>query len=154
MGQKLSDASYPFLKGINWLSDIYVKPLPGTSVKDTLKAIDKAIVMGSNMDGNLLKAAAEAHHKAIGSIDANGVTSAADYAAVNTALAKAIASVPSSCLLTEISTCSTPMSTLLACHLVTSSLTGSSPTALVRGAGWLAGGRVSLMDHSNSCSAR
>merc|ERR1712013_251113 len=59
-----------------------------------------------------------------------------------------------SCLLTEISTCSTPMSTLLACHLVTSSLTGSSPTALVRGAGWLAGGRMSLMDHSNSCSAR
>jgi len=52
--------------------------------------------MGSNMDGNLLKAAAEAHHKAIGSIDAKGVTSAADYAAVNTALAKAIASVPSS----------------------------------------------------------
>merc|ERR1712176_682598 len=49
-----------FLKDINWLSDIYVKPLPGTS------------------------------------IDAKGVTSAADYAAVNTALAKAIASVPQS----------------------------------------------------------
>merc|ERR1711992_174208 len=94
--QKLSDASYPFLKGINWLSDIYVKPLPGTSVKDTLKAIDKAIVMGSNMDGNLLKAAAEAHHKAIGSIDANGVTSLADYTAVNAALGRVIASVPKS----------------------------------------------------------
>merc|ERR1712012_527494 len=94
--QKLSDASYPFLKSIDWLSDIYVKPLPGTNIKDTLKAIDKAIVMGSNMDGNLLKAAAEAHHKAIGSIDAKGVTSAADHAAVNAALAKAIASVPQS----------------------------------------------------------
>merc|ERR1712012_1358021 len=94
--QKLSDASYPFLKSVNWLSDIYVKPLPGTNVKDSLKAVDKAIVMGSNMDGNLLKAAAEAHHKAIGSVDANGVTSAADYAAVNAALAKVIASVPSS----------------------------------------------------------
>merc|ERR1712190_469171 len=69
--QSLSDASYPFLK-----------------------AIDKAIVMGSNMDGNLLKAAAEAHHKAIGSIDDKGVTSAADYAAVNAALGKVIASVP------------------------------------------------------------
>merc|ERR1712012_177598 len=94
--KQLSDASYPFLKSIDWLSDIYVKPLPGTGIKDTLKAVDKAIVMGSNMDGNLLKAAAEAHHKAIGSIDAKGVTSAADYAAVNAALAKVIASVPSS----------------------------------------------------------
>merc|ERR1711904_520794 len=47
-------------------------------------------------DGNLLKAAAEAHHKAIGSIDAKGVTSAADYEAVNAALGRAIASVPTS----------------------------------------------------------
>merc|ERR1712157_460009 len=51
---------------------------------------------GSNMDGNILKAAAEAHHKAIGSIDAKGVTSQADYEAVNAALGKAIASVPKS----------------------------------------------------------
>merc|ERR1712176_155855 len=94
--KKLSDASYPFLKDIDWTSSIYLKPLPGSSAKSALQAIDKAIVMGSNMDGNLLKAAAEAHHKAIGSIDAKGVTSAADYAAVSTALAKAIASVPSS----------------------------------------------------------
>merc|ERR1712050_243589 len=93
--QKLSDASYPFLKEVNYMGDIYTKPFPGTSLKDNLKAVDKAIVMGTNMDGNLLKAAAEAHHKAIGSIDANGVTSAADYAALNAALAKAIASVPS-----------------------------------------------------------
>merc|ERR1712146_335937 len=58
--------------------------------------VDKAIVMGSSMDGNLLKAAAEAHHKAIGSIDAKGVTSAADYEAVNAALGRVIASVPTS----------------------------------------------------------
>merc|ERR1712050_575839 len=92
--EKLSAASYPFLKSINWLSDIYTKPFPGTSLKDNLKAVDKAIVMGTNMDGNLLKAAAEAHHKAIGSIDANGVTSAADYEAVNAALGRVVASVP------------------------------------------------------------
>merc|ERR1712007_383631 len=67
--KKLADASYPFLKGIDWTSDIYLKPLPGAGAKDVLKAVDKAIVMGSSMDGNLLKAAAEAHHKAIGSID-------------------------------------------------------------------------------------
>merc|ERR1711948_168936 len=94
--KKLSDASYPFLKGVDWTSDLYIKPLPGASASQALKAIDKAIVMGSAMDGNLLKAAAEAHHKAIGSVDANGVTSAADYEAVNAALGRAIASVPTS----------------------------------------------------------
>merc|ERR1711862_619152 len=94
--KKLSDASYPFLKEVDWNSDIFLKPLPGASSAQLLKAVDKAIVMGSAMDGNLLKAAAEAHHKAIGSIDANGVTSAADYEAVNAALGRAIASVPTS----------------------------------------------------------
>merc|ERR1712056_152457 len=92
--KKLSDASYPFLKDVDWTSDLFVKPLPGASASQALKAVDKAIVMGSAMDGNLLKAAAEAHHKAIGSIDAKGVTSAADYEAVNAALGKVIASVP------------------------------------------------------------
>jgi len=94
--KKLSDASYPFLKDIDWTSDLFNKPLPGASASKALKAIDKAIVMGSAMDGNLLKAAAEAHHKAIGSIDGQGVTSAADYEAVNAALGRAIASVPTS----------------------------------------------------------
>ena len=50
--------------------------------------------MGSQMGGNLLKAAAEAHHKAIGSIDSIGVTSPADYKAVNAALGRVVASVP------------------------------------------------------------
>ncbi|CAL1161707.1 unnamed protein product [Cladocopium goreaui] len=90
----LSDASYPFIKDIDWLSDIYLKPLPGKTAPETLKAIDKMIVMGAKMDGNLLKAAAEAHHKAIGSIDATGVTSAADYEAVNAAIGHLVASVP------------------------------------------------------------
>ena len=92
----LSDASYPFIKDIDWLSDIYLKPLPGKTAPETLKAIDKMIVMGSKMDGNLLKAAAEAHHKAIGSVDAQGVTSAADYEAVNAALGRLVASVDKS----------------------------------------------------------
>jgi hypothetical protein len=52
------------------------------------------IVMGAKMDGNLLKASAEAHHKAIGSIDAAGVTSAADYEAGNAAIGRIVASVP------------------------------------------------------------
>jgi len=94
--KKLSDASYPFLKEVDWTSDLFIKPLPGASAAQALKAVDKAIVMGSAMDGNLLKAAAEAHHKAIGSIDAKGVTSAADYEAVNAALGRVVASVPTS----------------------------------------------------------
>ena len=61
-----------------------------------MKAIDKMIVMGAKADGNALKAAAEAHHKAIGSIDATGVTSAADHEAVNAALGRVIGSVPKS----------------------------------------------------------
>jgi hypothetical protein len=92
--KKLSDASYPFLKEVDWTSDLFMKPLPGASASQALKAVDKAIVMGSAMDGNLLKAAAEAHHKAIGSIDGNGVTSADDYEAVNAALGRVVASVP------------------------------------------------------------
>merc|ERR1711862_633611 len=51
--------------------------------KEALGLVDKMIVMGASMDGKLLKEAAAAHHKAIGSIDAKGVTSAADYEAVN-----------------------------------------------------------------------
>merc|ERR1712045_527215 len=89
---KLSTESYPFLKSIDWTSSIYLKPLPGVPVEKALKAI----VMGSAMDGNLLKQAAAAHHKAIGSIDAAGVTSAADYEAVNAALGRVIASTPTS----------------------------------------------------------
>merc|ERR1712232_1196821 len=94
--KKLSDASYPFLKEVDWTSDLFMKPLPGASASQALKAVDKAIVMGSAMDGNLLKAAAEAHHKAIGSINGKGVTSAADYEAINAALGRVVASVPAS----------------------------------------------------------
>merc|ERR1712232_1411595 len=93
---KLSSASYPFIKEVDWLSPLYLTPLPGTSTKQALEAVDKMIVMGSTMDGKLLKEAAAAHHKAIGSVDAKGVTSAADYAEINAALGKLIASVPKS----------------------------------------------------------
>ena len=61
-----------------------------------MKAIDKALVMGASMDGKLLQQAAMAHHNALGSMDGNLVTTAADYQAVNAALGKVIASVPGS----------------------------------------------------------
>merc|ERR1740133_856680 len=93
---KLSAASYPFMKDVDWTSDVFTKPFPGASARDVMKAVKQAISMGVAMDPKLLKDAAEAHHKAIGSIDARGVTSAADYEAVNAALGKLIASVPQS----------------------------------------------------------
>merc|ERR1712170_108627 len=93
---KLSSASYPFIKDVDWTSPVYLTPLPGVTSKEALQAVDKMIVMGASMDGKLLKEAAEAHHKAIGSVDAKGVTSAADYEAVNAALGRVIASVPTS----------------------------------------------------------
>jgi len=93
---KLSAASYPFLKSAPWASDVYIKPLPGVSPNQAMKAIDKALVMGASMDGKLLQQAAMAHHDALGSMDGNLVTTAADYEKVNAALGKVIASVPSS----------------------------------------------------------
>merc|ERR1712232_832123 len=93
---KLSSRSYPFIKDVDWTSDVYLKPLPGVSAKEALTAVDKMIVMGASMDGKLLKEAAAAHHKAIGGVDGKGVLTAGDYEAVNAALGKLIASVPQS----------------------------------------------------------
>jgi len=91
---KLSKAAYPFVKSVDWTSDISLKPLPGASPNDVLQAIDKALVMGGAMEGKYLKEAGEAHHKAIVGSDAKLVASAADFAAINAALGKAIATVP------------------------------------------------------------
>merc|ERR1711862_1048088 len=93
---KLSSAAYPLIKDIDWTSPLSLTPLPGVSPNQMLKAIDKALVMGASMDGKVLQEAAEAHHKALGSMDAKLVTSAADFQAVNAALGKVIASVPTS----------------------------------------------------------
>merc|ERR1711862_317371 len=80
---KLAAAAYPFIQDVDWTSDLALKPLPGASPNQVLQAVDKALVMGASMDGKLLQDAAMAHHKAIGSVDAKLVTSAADFAAVN-----------------------------------------------------------------------
>merc|ERR1719352_1522067 len=93
---KLSAAAYPLIKDVDSTSDLSLTPLPGASPNQVLKAIDKALVMGASMDGALLKDAAKAHSKAIGSVDAKLVTSASDFEAVNAALGKVIASVPTS----------------------------------------------------------
>jgi len=93
--KKLSDASYPFMKSVDWDSDLYLKPLPGVSPNAAMKAIDKMIVMGATMDGKLLREAAMAHHNALNSMDSKLVTDADSYEKVNAALGKVIASVPS-----------------------------------------------------------
>merc|ERR1719343_906274 len=95
--KKLADASYPFAKEVDWKNTIFLQA-PGTFQPiEALRAIDKMIVMGAAADPALLKKAAEAHHKAIGSVSgANGVTSKADWEAVNAALGRVIASVPES----------------------------------------------------------
>jgi len=88
---KLSEASYPFLKEVPWNADYYTK-IPGASPTAALKAIKSALEMGAAMDPASLKAGVLAHAKAIGSVDANGVTSLADYTAINKALGHMIAS--------------------------------------------------------------
>merc|ERR1711959_60677 len=90
--KKFAAASYPFLKSVPWDSDLYAK-FPAEPQK-TLKAIDKALVMASAMDGKALQAAVEAHHKAISSMDGKGVTSLADYTSVVDALGRVVAGVP------------------------------------------------------------
>jgi len=93
---KLASASYPFIKEVDWTSDVYTRPLPGVSAKEALGLVDKMIVMGASMDGKLLKEAAAPHHKAIGGVDSKGVLTSGDYEAVLAGLGKAIASVPKS----------------------------------------------------------
>jgi len=94
---KLADAAYPFLKDVDWSTSVPMKTSGFSgSPQDILKAVDKAIVMGASMDGGALKAAAQAHVKAINNMDAKGVTSKEDFAAVISGLGKAIASAPTS----------------------------------------------------------
>merc|ERR1712210_1218 len=69
--KKLGDASYPFAKSVDWNSALYQQAPGAFKPGEALKAIDKMIVMGSQADPKLLKAAAEAHHKAIGSVSGN-----------------------------------------------------------------------------------
>merc|ERR1711915_53278 len=82
--------------GVDWTSDLALKPIPGASPQAVMKAVDKMIVMGAAMDGAALKEAAQAHVKAIEGVDAKGVLSQADFQAINAGLGKAIASAGTS----------------------------------------------------------
>merc|ERR1712031_64100 len=93
----LGQASYAFAKEVDWNNGIYLQAPGAFKPLEAVKAIDKMIVLGAQADPKALKAAADAHHKAIGSISgSNGVTSQADWEAVNAALGRVFASVPES----------------------------------------------------------
>merc|ERR1719327_262014 len=92
--KKLASASYPFLKEVDWNSGLALTNPGKASAAEWTKAIAKAIDMGAAMDSGLLQAGANAHHDAIGSMDAKGVTSLDKYENVIAALGRMIASVP------------------------------------------------------------
>ena len=93
--KKLGDASYSFAKEVDWNNGIFLQAPGAFQPLKALTAIDKMIEMGAAADPKLLKEAAEAHHKAIGSISGpNGVTSRADWDAVNAAIGRVVAWVP------------------------------------------------------------
>jgi len=94
---KLADSSYAFLKDIDWSSTLAIQPTGFTgSPADLMKAVDKALLMGADMNGGALKEAALAHVSAINNMDAKGVATKSDYQAILAGLGKAIATVPSS----------------------------------------------------------
>ncbi|CAE8719620.1 unnamed protein product [Polarella glacialis] len=90
---KLSEASYPFLKEIDWTSPVYGS-LPNANPGKVLAVINKALVMGASMDSAALKKGVLAHASAIGNVDAKGMIPLADYTAINAAIGHMVASVP------------------------------------------------------------
>jgi len=93
---KLSEASYPFMKEVAWGSPLFQTQLPGVTPVQVMKAIDKMLVMGANIDSKTLQDAANAHASALQSMDSNLVTDLSSYTAVNAGIGKMIASVPTS----------------------------------------------------------
>merc|ERR1719487_2934466 len=93
---KLSKAAYPFMKEVPWNSGLYNLNPGSADAISWAKAIGKMIAMGAAMDSKLLAAGAEAHHKAIQGLPANGVCSEAQLTAINAAIGRMIASVPES----------------------------------------------------------
>ena len=95
---KFSEAAYPVAQKIDWgNSQAIAKYLAQASAKDPkgiALAVDKLLEVGLTMDPALVKTAVQVHEKAIkGALGNKGlVASKADFAAVNEALARMIAS--------------------------------------------------------------
>lgn len=89
--KRLSEASYPFLKSIDWTSDVYAK-LPTQSPADVIPAINAMFKMGVAMDPAALKAGVLAHSTAISHMDQKLVIPLSDYTAINAAIGHMVAS--------------------------------------------------------------
>jgi len=95
---KFSDAAYPVAEKFNWAnSPVFAKYLGEVSAKDpkaVSKAVERLLDAGLTMDPKLIQAAVKAHEKALASAAGSPtlVASKADFAAVNEALARMIAS--------------------------------------------------------------
>jgi len=88
---KLSKASYPFLKEIDWTSDVYAK-LPTANPAEVMQAIDTMLKMGAAMNPGDVKAGTLAHSTAIQHLDKKLVTTLEDYTAINAAIGHMVAS--------------------------------------------------------------
>merc|ERR1712087_573170 len=92
-----------FMKGVDWTDDLYQKPIPGKSAQEVMKAVDKMIVMGAEMDWPALQEAARAHVTAIERMDAKGVLTQGDFESILAGLGKAISSLPESTVMSVFS---------------------------------------------------
>jgi hypothetical protein len=96
--KKFSDAAYPVAQKFNWGGSSefakYIAEESAKNPKGTAKAVEKLLEAGLTMDPKLVYAAVQAHDKALDSAVSNPnlVASKADFAAVNEALARMIAS--------------------------------------------------------------
>ncbi|MFC4290669.1 hypothetical protein ACFOYZ_29220 [Neobacillus cucumis] len=96
--KQFSEAAYPVAKKIDWGNTPtiakYLSEESAKNPKGVAAAVDKLLEVGLTMDPALVKAAVKVHEKAIRGAagDPNLVASQADFAAVNEALARMIAS--------------------------------------------------------------
>ena len=95
---KFSEATYPLAAKIDWGNTQqitkYISEISAKNPKSVATAFDKVLETGLTMDPKLIQAAVAAHDKALDNAINNPglVTSKADWAAVNEALARMIGS--------------------------------------------------------------
>ncbi|CAK0873173.1 unnamed protein product [Prorocentrum cordatum] len=88
--------SREFKDKIDWKSGRCFQPLPGVTAKQALKAVGRAIVLGSKIGAGELEASAESRAEALASAGASGVSSLCDCAAVDAAIERAVVFAPTS----------------------------------------------------------
>ena len=105
-----------FAKKVDWNNGLYLRAAGALKPRSS-DGHRQDDVMGAQADPELLKAEANAHHKAIGSIsDPNGMTPKADWDGVNIALGRALESVSKSTVMDCTARCH-PSLTLVFLHI-------------------------------------